>query len=52
MLTSQNILNETIKKALTDVGAPIQDVGRQIKYDTEEKCEQENGGNWGDRLAP
>jgi len=52
MQIGQNSFNEKIKKNLGAVEIPIQDVGRQIKYDTEENCDRDNGGDWGDRLAP
>ena len=48
---SLSTFNEAIKKALAAIDIPIQDMSRQIKYDTEENCEEMNGGNWGDRLA-
>ena len=52
MQSQQRELNNLIKKSLTDIGAPIQDIGRQIKYDTEENCNRDNAGDWGERLAP
>ena len=44
-------LNQQLKQALAAVEAPIQDTGRQIKYDTEENCQLDNAGRWGERLS-
>ncbi len=52
MKNHQREFNDKIKTEMAAIEAPIADTGRQIKYDTEQKCQEMNGGHWGDRLAP
>ena len=51
MQSHQAQLNKNIKNAFAKVDINLQDMGRHVKYDTEEQCEQDNTGDWGERLS-
>jgi hypothetical protein len=46
-----NDLRSIIKRKLNAENIHIEDVRQQVKFDTEEACERENGGKWHDRYS-
>ena len=47
----QNDLQKGDEATKKIIDIKLQDVNRQIQYDTEENCERDNCGNWGERLS-
>ena len=43
-------LNSLIQAKLLEAGVQVKDVAKHIAYDTQQDCEQEHQGKWGDRL--
>ena len=43
-------LASLIQIKLSEVGVIIKDMSGQVAFDTEEKCDSENQGNWAERL--
>lgn len=44
-------LRNIIEKALREIDVPLRTPSRQIRFDTEQTCEREHGGNWSARLS-
>ncbi|MFD2229511.1 Fis family transcriptional regulator [Alkalimarinus sediminis] len=40
-----------IQGSLLKVGVKFKHVQKQVRFDTEEACEREHGGNWTERIA-
>jgi hypothetical protein len=40
-----------IQTELASVGIPIKDIRRQVRFDTEENCNDENDGKWRERFC-
>jgi hypothetical protein len=43
-------LNSLIQGKLLEAGVKVKDVAKHIAYDTQQDCEREHQGKWGDRL--
>jgi hypothetical protein len=39
-----------INKKLLSIGIHLKDIRRHVAFDTQERCTQENNGNWDERL--
>ncbi|RLA40024.1 MAG: hypothetical protein DRQ64_05605 [Gammaproteobacteria bacterium] len=51
LLTKQDdFLRSLIREKLSTVDISIKDTARQVRFDTEEACELEDGGKWQQRL--
>lgn len=48
--TDREAMCELIKAELASVGIPIKDIRRQVRFDTEENCRDENHGKWRERF--
>lgn len=43
-------LRRLIKEQLTATGIALKDIRSQVRFDTEEACDRQNGGKWSERL--
>ena len=53
--SSQSIKGEVIKQVdekLSGIGVKLKNIKFHVAFDTQENCEQENGGNWNKRFNP
>lgn len=48
--TDREAMCELINTELAAVGIPIKDIRRQVRFDTEENCNDENNGKWRERF--
>ena len=48
--TDVNGLLKLINEKLTSIDIKIKDIQRQVNFDTEENCKNENNGNWNERF--
>ncbi|MFT5759121.1 MAG: hypothetical protein ACI9LM_003875 [Alteromonadaceae bacterium] len=48
---NSQVLSLLIQKKLFESGINIKNMGKHLTYDTEENCEKDHYGNWGDRLV-
>jgi hypothetical protein len=50
-LKQEEILRATIHKQLLKVGVVVKNIKQCVRFDSEQACEREHGGQWDDRLA-
>ena len=49
-LKQDEILRATIQKQLLKVGVVVKNIKQCVRFDSEEACERQHGGQWADRL--
>ncbi len=50
-LKQDEILRATIQKQLLKVGIVVKNIKQCVRFDSEQACELQHGGQWSDRLA-
>jgi hypothetical protein len=50
-LKQDEILRSTIQKQLLKVGIVVKNIKQCVRFDSEQACERQHGGQWSDRLA-
>lgn len=50
-LKQDEVLRATIQKQLLKVGIVIKNIKQCVRFDSEQACERQHGGQWSDRLA-
>lgn len=46
-----NSMRALIKKHLASIDINLKDINRNIRFDTEERCQEQNQGRWAERLG-
>mgnify|MGYP006875363948 FL=1 len=50
-LKQDEVLRATIQKQLLKVGIVVKNIKQCVRFDSEQACERQHGGEWSDRLA-
>ncbi len=50
-LKQDEVLRATIQKQLLKVGIVVKNIKQCVRFDSEQACERQHGGQWSDRLA-